>query len=99
MKCDLCTWTEKPERIKSVETHINDAHRAVHGLCVVWKDGQMTCTDNPEDYPQIEVKLPTSEIPEPPPVVVYRRTSPDVTVSSYRRTENDYDYNSEAEMG
>lgn len=99
MKCDLCNWAEKPERIKSIEIHMNDWHRFVEGLCVVWKDGQMTCTDNPEDYKVMEVEIPTSEIPESPPVVVHRRTTPEVTVSAYNRTRDDYDYNSEVEMG
>lgn len=73
MRCEICQYQETPDNLNRL---VNQAETCPSRLCrkatVVWRDGQMTMTLNPQpSETKFDAVIRDMEDAVPPPVVVF----------------------------
>jgi hypothetical protein len=52
MKCNLCAWVEKPDRLDFIKTHIEKTH-INQTWSVVWRDSELTVVQEAEENERV----------------------------------------------
>lgn len=81
MKCEFCTWDERPESIPALTRHLNGNHWGLEDYWIVWRKGELVLTREKETS-DVELKFdrPKFIVPPEPPVVKYANPG-DINVS------------------
>jgi hypothetical protein len=72
MKCEFCTWDERPESIPALTRHLNGNHWGLEEYLIVWRSGELILARGAEASDiEIEFDRPKFIVPPEPPVVSY----------------------------
>jgi hypothetical protein len=82
MKCEMCNFQELPDNLEKL---VIQAETCGRDICkpakVVWREGQMTLTLEPqENEPEFKVEIRQVPPAPEPPIFVPRVVEPEVTV-------------------
>jgi len=83
MKCELCTFQEKPDNLNKLATHLEicPAENSTKAT-IVWRDAQITATMNPlENDMKFEVEIRDLPAAEEPEIVTHTFYEPQVEVA------------------